>query len=358
MSTIPTIPRHDFHRICCCALLAFVVACGADGGEAPPQGTGTDEVETSADDSSAMDAGEGHAGQDERCAVIQASIESAGFGAEVTVTCDDEYAYLTSETYPTHDLMNGIVGTNEQIPVPALDYTSPIRLDPVIADQATTRDAALGVAVNGVPIYDYSAAGEIEIDHYDPSVDTIVLGQLDNCGGHAGRGDDYHYHASPICMIDAMVNSGDDAILGWGFDGFPIYGDRNPDGSTISEGTLDACNGQPDEVFGFRYHTSPAPPYIVQCLVGEVETEDPEALPRVPPLSDSSGQPKPSGMPPSGGVDDLQHTLDGETRTMSYEYEGNDYYIRYTPSGDPNCYAFEFKTVTNGGVVQQGVYCR
>lgn len=320
-----------------CAPLACASA-GADD-NAEPGETGTS-------DTSAIE---------DRCALIRASIEDAGFAAEVTVTCDDTFAYLGADTYPDHELMTGIVATNEQIPVPAKDYGSPIRLAPVMGSEPTSRDAALGVAINGVPIYDYSAAGELALDEYDPSVDTVLLQQLDNCGGHAGRGDDYHYHTRPSCMIDAMANKGDDAIIGWGFDGYPIYGDRNPDGSEIAAGMLDVCNGQPDETFGYRYHTSQAPPYILQCLAGAVDLE---TLPRVPPLTNAMNQEKPPGMPPAGGVENLVHVIEGDTRTMSYEYQGETYYITYSPTGDADCYAFEYKTVSNGGVVEEGVYCR
>ena len=336
------------------ALAVIVFGCVSDGGGCGANLGGTDAADTDTADTGTMDAGV----PGDRCAVIQASINDAGFGAKVTVTCDEEYAYIGADTYPDHELMTGIVGSNEQIPVPAKGYASPVRLEPVIATSLTARDAALGVAVNGVPIYDYSAAGDLDLDQYDPNVDTVLLEQLDNCGGHAGRGDDYHYHAAPTCMIDVMPNTGDDAILGWGFDGYPIYGDRNPDGSPITPDTLDVCNGQSDETFGFRYHTSQAPPYIVQCLVGEVDTQDPNFLPRVPPLVDAMNQGKPPGMPPGGGVDNLVHVVQGDTRTMSYEHQGSAYYISYSPAAEPDCYTFEFKTVTNGGVVEQGVYCR
>lgn len=295
----------------------------------------------------------------DRCAIIGASVDQAGFGAQVTVTCDDDYAYIQSNTYPEHELMTGIVGTNEQVPVPAVDHVSPIRLAPTPAPEPTMRDAALGVAVNGVPIYDYSAAGELTLDDlsiYHPEIDTIALGQLDNCGGHAGRGDDYHYHASPTCMIEQMTNTGDDAIIGWAFDGYPIYGDNNPDGTTLEDGALGLCNEQEDDLFGFRYHTAPSWPYIIQCLVGEISA--PDALPRVPPLRDAEGRERPPGTPPQGGVQNLVLASEGEAQVMRYSYSGEDYYISYAPSDTAHCYVFELRTVTNGGVVETGEYCR
>ncbi|MEM8658027.1 MAG: YHYH protein, partial [Pseudomonadota bacterium] len=250
----------------------------------------------------------------DHCAAVTASVAEAGFDADVTVTCTDEHAILRSDTYPDHEMMTGIIGTNEQVPVPA-DYAAPILLNPTLGTTPLTRDAALGVAVNGVPIYDYTAGGEMsmaDLAHHQAQHDTVQTGQLDACGGHAGRGDDYHYHAKPTCMIAQMANAGDAAIIGWAFDGFPIYGDANPDGSDIAAGDLDLCNGQGDATFGYRYHTSPEAPYIVQCLMGAVPDFD--QLPRVRPLVALDGSGAAPGRPPRGGVDDLVFTQSADGR--------------------------------------------
>jgi hypothetical protein len=287
------------------------------------------------------------------CTAIATSVSAAGFAGDVTVTCPGGQALLTSDTYPDHTLMTGIVGTNEQLPVPAT-YAAPVPLQPQLSTTPLTRDAALGVAVNGVPIYDYTGGGEMsaqDLLHHQTRHDTLLTGQLDVCGGHAGRGDDYHYHKKPTCMIDQMRNAGPDAIIGWAFDGFPIYGDKNPDGSTIPAGTLDVCNGQPDATFGYRYHTSTEAPYIVQCLMGEVPNL--RSLPRVAPITDFTGR------PPQGGVQNLVFTEDAAgNRSMDYTYQGEAYYMRYSPTSQPNCYAFETRTITNGGSVSSGEYCR
>lgn len=296
---------------------------------------------------------------DDHCTAVKDSVADAGFAESVTVTCTDSHAIIQSDTYPDHEKMTGIVGTNEQVPVPA-DYAAPILLAPTLGTTPLTRDAALGVAVNGVPIYDYTAGGEMseaDLAHYQAQHDTLRTNQLDVCGGHAGRGDDYHYHARPTCMIARMANTGAAAIIGWGFDGFPIYGDTNPDGSVIAAGALDVCNGQADETFGYRYHTSEDAPYIVQCLMGIVADFD--RLPRVGPLVATDGRGATPGRPPQGGVQDLVFTENADgSRSMDYSYQGEDHYIRYIPSGTPGCYDFTTRTVTNGGEVLTGEYCR
>ncbi|APX12904.1 YHYH protein [Tateyamaria omphalii] len=300
-------------------------------------------------------------GTEEHCEAVMASVADAGFSDDVTVTCEGGAAIISSDTYPDHDLMTGIVGTNEQVPVPAPGYAAPIPLAPVLGDTPQTRDSALGVAVNGVPIFDYTAGGEMteaDLAHYQAQHDTLQTQQLDICGGHAGRGDDYHYHVKPVCMIAEMENAGPAAIIGWAFDGFPIYGDENPDGSAITENALDVCNGQMDATFGYRYHTSDDAPYIIQCIMGEVA--DIRQLPRISPLSNAAtGDGIAPGRPPRGGVEGLVFTEDENgTRSMNYAYQGEDYYIRYTPSGTSNCYNFETRTITNGGEVVTGEYCR
>lgn len=61
----------------------------------------------------------------ERCAAIKASVADAGFADIVSVDCDKWQAHLHSDSYHDHDLMNGIVGTNEQVPVPAINHSAP-----------------------------------------------------------------------------------------------------------------------------------------------------------------------------------------------------------------------------------------
>ena len=296
------------------------------------------------------------------CDAVTGSVSNAGFEDVVSVECIDGQALLSGDTYPDHELLTGIVGTNEQTVVPAVNYTSPIPLAPTLTTEAKTRDAALGVAVNGVPIYDYTGGGEMSQDdlaHYQAQHDTVATQQLDVCGGHAGRGDDYHYHATPTCMMQMMLNAGPTAIIGWAFDGFPIYGALNPNGTEIAEGALDICNGQPDETFGYRYHATEEAPYIIQCIMGEVA--DMRDLPRVPPLSDGAGgRGAEAGRPPAGGVDDLVFTQDANSglRSLTYSYRGEDYYINYTPSDNPDCYNFDTKTVTNNGEIYTNELCR
>lgn len=338
-------------------LAAFACGGGTESG-GPDSSSGSSSTSSAGGpDAAGGDSGDADGGPTrDRCTVIMRSVQEAGFGAKVTVTCDGAYANIASDTYPDHVKMNGITGTNDQVPVPAPGYVSPIVLAPVHANSPTSIDAALGVAVNGVPIYDYSSQGALELDAYDPKFDTKLTGELDLCNGHSGRGDDYHYHAAPTCMIDAMKNKGPGAILGWGFDGYPIYGNTNPDGTPIAAGELDVCNAKADATFGYRYHTSDTHPYILQCLVGVVDLAK---APRVAPLSKQGGGGRPPGTKPPGGVTKLAlvEAPDG-TRTMSYDHGGETYSIEYKPSTAAGCWDFVDRSYTTGGVAVNGTYCR
>lgn len=336
-------------------LLAALLIAGCDTGTGTDTGTDTDTdaaVDDTDVDSPAVDVD-----PSDRCAFIQASVTNAGFGSDVTVECSSTHATFTSDTFPDHTLMTGITGTNLQVPVPAIDHAVPIPLSPSLAAEVTSIDNAIAIAVNGVPIYDYSSQGTITPGEYDPTVDTLVNGELDVCGGHSGRGDDYHYHVAPNCMIEAMDYAGDDAVLGWGFDGYPIYGNNNPDGSAISDGDLGGCNGQADDDFGWRYHTSDDPPYIVQCLVGEVDTS---LYAPISPMDMEGGNgSRDLGALPSGGdpVENLVLTqsADGSVE-MVFSQEGSDFSIAYSPGTNAGCY--DFVTTGLGASPSSGTYCR
>ena len=82
-------------------------------------------------------------------------------------------------------------------------------------------DGPIGVAVNGVPIFNPCKQGGC--NNTPGGNDTKVLGELDLCNGHAGRADDYHYHAAPVCMMsDQPTAYWDSHPLGWALDGYEI----------------------------------------------------------------------------------------------------------------------------------------
>ena len=79
------------------------------------------------------------------------------------------------------------------------------------------------------------------------------------------------------------------------------------------------------------------------------------------PLSNAAGgRGAEAGRPPRGGVEDLVFTQNEDTglRSLTYSYQGEDYFINYEPSDTPDCYNFETRTITNRGEVYTNELCR
>lgn len=82
-----------------------------------------------------------------------------------------------------------------------------------------------GVFTNGVSIFNvsdamsYNNAGVWNRNAYyweGPS--------FDNCLGHPQQQGEYHHHVSPKCLYDINDNTKHSPIIGWAFDGYPVYG--------------------------------------------------------------------------------------------------------------------------------------
>jgi YHYH protein len=76
---------------------------------------------------------------------------------------------------------------------------------------------------------------------------TATASFLDNCNGHPApraMGDTYHYHGLPSCVTAQVDTAGGPShLIGVAADGFPIYGDKDINGATVTLVQLDTCNG-------------------------------------------------------------------------------------------------------------------
>ena len=161
--------------------------------------------------------------------------------------------------------MNGITSTNLQVPT-AQNFQGAngwkIPLNPALAPAPTSISSGpIGVAVNGIPIFNPC----VQQGCTATNGDTKALGQLDTCNGHAGRSDDYHYHAAPVCMMASQpANYWNTHPVGWALDGFAIFGYNNADGSPASRDSV--CGGNTSAVqnapSGYSYHLIDTFPYI------------------------------------------------------------------------------------------------
>lgn len=151
--------------------------------------------------------------------------------------------------------------------------TMRLPVEPVLAASTTNLGtvAKVGVALDGVPVFADA-----------PSVlDTGHMPALDPCGGHIDPGGWYHWHATSTDVdtvfdtenVDAecLLEQDATALFGYAFDGFPMMGSLESDGSTPS--ALDACNGHMGTTTAgetYHYHASDEFPNLPMCLSGVV----------------------------------------------------------------------------------------
>lgn len=197
-----------------------------------------------------------------------------------TIECGDDLVVIESNGLPEHAVMVGIEagGWNEQWPA-AQGYTGNnaffIPTNTVLVDEPHyfVRNVA-GVAANGIPIFLPTAPGRaggeecLDLPLPDGALpdgeclrDPVKVGEMDECGGHTGRGNDYHYHATPTCLLESL---GLDAIAGYMLDGIPVYAEPL-EGAVLYEhcGAYISLDGTLHYAFTEDY------PYVAACLLGQ-----------------------------------------------------------------------------------------
>lgn len=283
------------------------------------------------------------------CVTLTHSLGSYATANNLSITCDSTYAYFNTYGIQTaHSMMNGITQTILQVPT-AQNFIGTnawkIPLVPAIAATTTSAvDGPIGVAVNGIPLFNPCKQGGCSTA--TGGGDTKAQGELDICNGHAGRADDYHYHAAPVCMMaDQPTHYWDEHPLGWALDGYAIFGYYNPDGSVA---TRDAtCGGNTlthvNAPAGYAYHVTDTAPYILSCFKGTPSPDLAQQGAKFAPLRVPSG--------PGGGAGVSNMTLSattetlaiGGTSTLAWQQNGTSYQVLYKRTTNL-CWNFIFKT--------------
>lgn len=248
----------------------------------------------------------------------------------VTVRWDSDLLYVESNGLPDHNMMVGIRNWQQQVPLPqpfkgTNSWKIPLRpklAKKPISAKTTSFRGAIAVAVNGVPIF--SALNNRGEDAY-------LAGELDNWGGHCGRGDDYHYHIAPV-HLQEIVGKGNP--IAFALDGFPIYGLREADGSSV--GKLDPLNGQFDAEGNYHYHATKKYPYINGGVAGVVDFRNGEI----------ASQPKDSpirpAMSPLRGAVITGFESNDKQSTLMYKLRGRTGSIVYSAVGSSE-FKFTYK---------------
>ena len=127
----------------------------------------------------------------------------------------------------------------------------------------------IGVAVNGVVFFN-------PFDHMEDGGKDAVW-RLDRCCGHPNPNSEYHYHKYPVCVNTPWNDDGSahSPLIGFAFDGFPVYGPYEAAGVLAKDSKTNALNDfnlHVDSHRGPHYHVTPGKyPHIIGGYWGEVE---------------------------------------------------------------------------------------
>ncbi|MEI7656689.1 MAG: YHYH protein [Phycisphaerae bacterium] len=254
------------------------------------------------------------------------------FAPFVKTRWDDRWLYIEGDGLPhapaAHPMMVGITAWQQQVPLPQAysgDNAWQVPLKPELADKPVSAKeqlfrGAIAIAANGIPIFN-------PIKN-DGRTDTFLAGELDEFGGHCGRGDDYHYHVAPLALQKVL---GKDQPLAYALDGFPIYGYFDPaakkgDDKCCPLGgveKLDWMNGhfaapaagaEPGTKGVYHYHATATYPYINGGLRGKVTVKEDQIDPQP-----RASSPRPA-LPPLRGARITGFTRDDEQKKMTVTY--------------------------------------
>ncbi len=83
----------------------------------------------------------------------------------------------------------------------------------------------IGVWSNGVSIFNAKDAASYNNQGiWNQNAIIVEGGSFDDCLGHPAPNGEYHHHLNPTCLYDDTDSSQHSPIIGYAFDGFPVYG--------------------------------------------------------------------------------------------------------------------------------------
>jgi len=212
----------------------------------------------------------------------------------------DGFLTVQSKNLPNHPTAK-FPGFNPSY-IEEMSRTYRLPLEPVQNPDAIATDAhdtnhalpmgPIGIAVNGVAFF----------NPFDANM-TDASNIMDYCCGHPNPFNMYHYHKYPICVNTPFVDKGDgpSQVIGFAFDGLPLYGPYQEAGVMAKDSTtnpLNAFNACYDDVRGWHYHVTPGKfPYLIGGYFAKAETSNFERGP----MRGPGGGPPAYGPPPGLG---------------------------------------------------------
>ncbi len=163
------------------------------------------------------------------------------------------YFSATDSRYEA-DTESGFAKNPNSIETQSLTFHIPANPKAAATHQSTAL-GPIGVALNGVPLYNQSAGPNQPL--------TSEIYSFDQYNGHPQNSGQYHYHVEPLYLT---AQNGKSSLIGFLLDGFPVYGPEE-NGKTLGDSDLDAYHGHfgataeyPNGIY--HYHITAGTPYI------------------------------------------------------------------------------------------------
>lgn len=231
-------------------------------------------------------------------------VRNTQWGDNVTITFSDGYFRYQANSIPNHPLNAEYIMPDNFTPCvphptpdcshiePVAQAVVPVKVDlkittrPLkVAETISSSFGAMGVMISGSPVYNPYEGDGTTIAMNGNFTLANAEGQLipfmDDCHGHPAPHprEQYHYHGLSFCVTSQVDTAdGPSHIIGYAFDGFPIYGDRDINGQPIDPQTLDECNGItsptpefPDGIYHYIMLDVPTVQSTVRCLHGKLD---------------------------------------------------------------------------------------
>lgn len=196
------------------------------------------------------------------------------YGA-TSITSDGTYIYIKTKDLPDHKsayyptgnalyenfsgiTFGGVTFSKNPNTIVEQNATFKIPLNPKLdVAHAATPLGAIGIALDGVPFFNQYAAGGSPLSN--------EIGGFDQYWAHPQNMGVYHYHVEPLYLT--TVKSTKSGLMGFLLDGFPVYGPKEENGSTVTNSTLDVYHGHTHVTVDYpagiyHYHFTSEAPYL------------------------------------------------------------------------------------------------
>lgn len=235
---------------------------------------------------------------------VSDAVSGTGWGDNVAITMRDGGFQYVSDGYPNHTLNDEYIMPDDGttcVPHPTAECShiepleTAVTADPIDVTITTTPElvdettscvfGAMGVMISGVDVYNpFEGDGvtvAMDANFTLTNDDGVEVPFMDACNGHPSPhpAEAYHYHGLPPCVTEQVdEESGPSHIIGFAYDGFPVYGDRDIDGVQIDPTTLDECNGLesptpefPDGIYHYVLLEVMTEQSTIRCLHGKLD---------------------------------------------------------------------------------------